>query len=567
MNKTWNIKPKKFDDPIIQLLYNRGIIKNAQDPKIESFLNPEFNRDFFDPGLLPNFDKAIKRLQTAIDGGEKIGIYADYDADGIPGAALLFRALQKFGLNPIVYIPTRQNGYGFNQQGLDFLISGGCSLIVSIDLGIREIEFSKYIKKKNVDLIITDHHEPGDELPEALAIINPKISSSKYPFKELSGAGVIYKVLQGLSKIYPKMIGENFLKWNLDLVAISTISDVVPLISENRLIAKFGLIVLRKSKNLGLRQLYKVSAINQEKIDAYNVGFQIGPRINAPGRLDHATASFNLLVTEDISEAEENARHLQKQNEERQLQMDKIFNDAVTYIEKKKLAENKIIIIKDKNWAKGVIGPVASQLVEKYNRPAVILSESGEVLDGSCRSISGFDIVEALEATKKYLVSFGGHKAAAGLHLEKNKFDGFSQSLIKFANEKISDKDILPAVNIDLEIRPEKITLALLKKMEKLEPFGLGNSRPVFVTRGLQLSSHRLVGRDDKHLQLRFKTGLGELKGIIFNHDIKPESLSDGNRYDIVYQPQINFWNGKNWIDLRILDIRSRTDDELSNNQ
>ena len=297
MNKVWKLKPKKFDDVVSQLLYNRGILGDKINlADVEKFLNPDFAKDFFQPKLLPDFPAAIKRIKMAVDGKEKIGIYADYDADGIPGAALLYKTLQKLGLKPEIYIPTRASGYGFNQAGIDYLIDAGCKLIISVDLGIREVKFARYILGKKVDLIITDHHEPGDELPKALAVVNPKRADSKYPFRELCGAGVVFKVVQGLAEVYSKIIDEKFLKWNLDLVAISTISDVVPLISENRTIAKFGLLVLRKTNNIGLQELYKVSAIDERKIDAYTVGFQIGPRINAPGRLDHATASFRLLV-------------------------------------------------------------------------------------------------------------------------------------------------------------------------------------------------------------------------------------------------------------------------------
>lgn len=555
MNKLWALKSKKFEDPILQILYNRGIISDDNDSMLKKFLDPDFEKDFFDPELLPDFQLAMSRIKTAIENKEKVGIYADYDADGIPGAALLYRALRKFNLNPLVHIPTRQEGYGFSQNGIDELISAGCTLIISVDLGIRELKNAKYIKKKKVDLIITDHHEPDDTLPEAVAIVNPKRQDSKYPFRELSGAGVVFKMLQGFSKLYPETINEKFLKWNLDLVAISTISDVVPLISENRVIAKYGLMVLQKTKNVGLTELYKISGIDIGKIDVYCVGFQIGPRINAPGRLDRATESFNLLVTDDKAEAVISAQHLQGQNEERQVEMGRILKEAANSIGKQQL-EDKIIILKDKNWQKGVIGPVASQLVEKYMRPVIILTEKDGALDGSCRSISCFNIVEALSATSKCLTGYGGHKAAAGLHLESENFAQFRKLMIAYANESISDQDLLPKINIDLELDAKKITIGLIKSLDKLEPFGLGNPRPVFLTSKIKLTSHRLVGRENNHLQLKFNNGLSDLKGVVFNHDLELGNLCGGEFYDIVYQPQVNYWNGKNWIDLRIIDIK-----------
>jgi len=557
MGKTWTILPKKFNDVLQQLLYNRGIISQSEnDKKIESFLSPNFETDFHDPELLPDFHSAINRISEAIKNNEIIGVYADYDADGIPGAALFFRALSALGCKPLVYIPTRVQGYGFNQSGIDYLIDSGCKLIISVDLGIREIEYAKYLAKKKIDLIITDHHEPGDIVPNALAVVNPKLESSKYPFRELCGTGVVFKIIQALGKIYPEVITEKFLKWNLDLVAISTISDVVPLVDENRVISYFGLKVLSKTRNIGLQQLYRVAEIDQSKIDAFNVGFQVGPRINAPGRLDHATASFELLVTEDKNKAYELALHLQSKNEKRQEAMDKIFQSATKKIIDLNLNKDNIIIVSDKNWQKGVIGPVASRLVEKFSLPVIVLSEDGDMLDGSCRSISSFDITKALEFCSKYLDGFGGHSGAAGVHLKKANLSKFTDAMIKYAKKNIKDEDLLPKLIIDLELQREKISINLFRSLEKLEPFGLGNSRPIFLTRNLRLISHRLVGKGDKHLQLKFTDGIAEYKGVVFNHDLDMKNISTGSEYDIVYQPGLNFWNGKNWIDLRIIDLK-----------
>ncbi|MEI6144481.1 MAG: single-stranded-DNA-specific exonuclease RecJ [Candidatus Berkelbacteria bacterium] len=558
MKKIWDLKEKKYEDIIQQLLYNRGIIgDNAGEGDLGRFLEPDFNRDFFDPELLPDFSIVIERIRKALDQKEKIGIYADYDADGIPGAALLYRALSAIGFEPEIYIPARIDGYGFNNDGIDYLVAKGCRLIISVDLGIRELKFAKYISEKKIDLIITDHHEPGDELPNALAVVNPKRSDSKYPFRELCGAGVVFKIVQGLAKVYPKIINEKFLKWNLDLVAISTISDVVPLVSENRVIAKFGLTVLKKTKNIGLQELYKISNIDQNKIDTYVIGFQIGPRINAPGRLDNASESFKLLVTSNRTDAYNSAQHLQAQNEKRQTEMDKIFEMASKIIDRDNLIANKIILVKHPGWQKGVIGPVASRLVEKYSRPVIILSESDGFVDGSCRSISSFNITTALTSSSKYLIGFGGHSGAAGLHLKANNYDDFVSSITTYANKNISDNDLLPKLKIDLELQKRRINISLFKELEKLEPFGMGNPKPVFLTSGLKLLSHRLVGRDSSHLQLKFSNGTSEIKGVIFNHEIEIGKLVSGDNYDIVYQLGVNFWNGKNWLDLRVIDLRA----------
>ncbi|TSC94984.1 MAG: single-stranded-DNA-specific exonuclease [Candidatus Berkelbacteria bacterium Athens1014_28] len=558
MNKIWQVRDKKYNDVIKQLLYNRGI--SVDNKSVGDFLDPDFDRDFHDPELLPDFGVAIKRICQAIKSKEKIGIFADYDADGIPGAALLYKTLKVLGCQPVVYIPTRSGGYGFNKSGIDYLISAGGKLIISVDLGIREFELSEYIKKKGCDLIITDHHEPAENPPaggpKALAVINSKTKFSKYPFRELCGAGVVFKIVQGLSKYYPKIIDERFLKWNLDLVAISTISDVVPLIDENRIIAKFGLKVLRKTKNIGLQKLYSQAKILAEKIDAYTVGFQIGPRINAPGRIDHATGSFEILITDDKKVAENLATHLDEQNQIRQDQMEKIFSEAVKEIEKNDLIKNKIIILFNKHWQKGVIGPVANRIVEKYMRPTILFTSEKSDLSGSARSISGFNIIEALENCKKYLTSFGGHTGAAGVHLKEKNFQKFSENIISFANKNISDELLLAKIMIDLVLDPKRISIGQFKNLEKLEPFGLGNPRPVFLTENLELISHRTVGKENKHLQLRFKYGKSWLKGVIFNHDLDLQLITIGNRYDVVYVPKVNFWNGAHYIDLQIIDIK-----------
>jgi len=557
MQKIWKVKEKKYDDIIHQLLFNRGVISdNINTANVENFLNPKFDTFFENVEFLPDFLKAISRIKKAIDDNEKIGIFSDYDADGIPGAALLYKAFSKLGIETFVSIPTRDEGYGFNKSGLDKLINSGCTLIISIDLGIREFEYSEYLLSKEIDLIITDHHEQGERLPSAYAIVNPKIKNSSYTFREICGAAVVYKIIFGLSKYFPDVINESFLKWNIDLVTISTVSDVVPIINENRTLVKFGLDVLRKTRNIGLQELYKISNINQNEISTYVVGFQIGPRINAPGRLESAEKSFELLVTNDRNVAFKNAKILQEKNQTRQNMMDKIYETACKIIEKNNLSSNKIIILKKTGWQKGLLGPVASRLVEKYFHPVIIMSDGEVTIDGSCRSIPGFDITKALESNKKYILSFGGHVGAAGIHLEKKNFDIFSSQMEIYAKKNISDDLLLPKIEIDMEISQEKISISLFKKIEKIEPFGFGNPAPIFLTKQLKLSKLKLVGKDNKHCQLRFSNGIGEIKGILFNFPEINTEIVVGRNYDVVYQPALNFWNGKNWLDLKIIDLK-----------
>jgi single-stranded-DNA-specific exonuclease len=560
MNKIWQIKESKFSDILTQLLFNRGIIDdNDKNSKIDKFLYPNFDQDFHSPGSLPGYKKAIERIKSAIDNREKVGIYADYDADGIPGAAFLYKTFLLFGIIPEVYIPTREIGYGFNQEGLDHLINKGCQLIISIDLGIKEFDLADYLQEKDIDLIITDHHIPDKKLPEAISVINPKIPGSRYPFSELSGAGVVFKLVQGLKEEYPKIITDSFLKWNLDLIAISTISDVVPLIDENRIIAKFGLKVLQKSKNIGIRAIYEQAGINPEKIDSYTVGFQIGPRINAPGRLDHATVSFEALIVDSLPEAKNLVSKLEKQNSQRQEMMEKIMIDANRLIKKGNLLKDKILVLSSKSWNKGVIGPVASNIVEKIYRPTILFCEEDNKFVGSARSIPGFNIVEAISEVDKFTLGYGGHAGAAGVQINKKDFNNFSKKLKKFVNKKLSEKDLQPKLIIDLELSKDKINISTFKKISDLEPFGLGNPRPIFVTKNIELLTHRYVGKDEKHLQLQFLTGKQKIKGILFNHQKESIRIKNQNFYDIVYVPSLNFWNGKWWPDLQIIDFKEST--------
>ncbi|MCX6812116.1 MAG: single-stranded-DNA-specific exonuclease RecJ [Candidatus Berkelbacteria bacterium] len=555
--KTWEVKPKKYDDVILQLLYNRGIIGEVVDEeKIQKFLNPNFETDFHNPKLLPDFGKAIDRLKIAVEKKEKVGIFADYDADGIPGAALLYKTFFALGIKPEIFIPTRSDGYGFNESGIDYLIDRGCKIIISVDLGIRDFSGANYIKSKKIDLIITDHHLPDEKLPKALAVVNPKIKSSKYPFSDLAGGGVAYKIVQGLAEIYPKILTEKFLKWNLDLPAISTMTDVVPLKGENRLIAKFGLKVLAKSRNAGIAEICRRAGIDLSKLNSYSVGFQIGPRINAPGRIDQATGSFEILISGDEKEVAKLATELEEKNLTRQNSMEKIFQEASRKIDKENLIKNKIIILANPKWPKGVIGPVASRLVEKYLRPVILFKEESESFSGSVRSINGFNIVEVLESIKKYLLSFGGHAGAAGIRVTKKNYHTFYDKIILFAKRVISDEMLQPKLKIDLELSSNKISVNQFKEIEKLEPFGMGNPRPVFLTPDLILRSHRFVGKENKHLQLRFFDGKKEIKGIVFSHEKDSVELNAGEKYDIVYTTSLNFWNGKWWPDVQIMDLK-----------
>ncbi len=558
MEKIWEVKERKFDSLIDQLLYNRGVIfdKDDEEKKLK-FFKPNFSDDLYDPYLMTDMAGAVERIKKAVEDKEKIGIFSDYDADGIPGAALMYRALGAIGVEAHVYIPNREGGYGLSKEGIDNLIGKGCSLVITIDLGIRNLTEPSYCKEKGVDLIITDHHLPGEEIPKANFVINPKREGDKYPFKELCGCAVGYKLIQALSKYFPKELDEKFLKWNLDLVAISTISDVVPLSDENRALVKYGLMVLRKTKNLGLQELYKVSNILPENVGAYAVGFQIAPRINAPGRMDSATKSFELLITNVPNEAKELAISLNEKNEERQAEMDSLEREAIKKIEEEGLYKNKIIIVSGK-WTKGIIGPTASRLVEKYARPVILFSIGKDDYTGSARSVSGVNIVELLEKIKDLINKYGGHKGAAGLSVSREKFGDFVNALTDISNKEISDDNLIKKVSIDAEVKFPEMTFKLFEELLQFEPFGLANPRPVFTAGDIAFENFRFVGKDSNHFSAMAKEKDSKIKSIYFNFPFEKSMINYDKSYNIAFSLNQEEWRGDKKLSLNIIDIKAK---------
>ena len=550
----WKIAERKFKDLFDQILFNRGVISDK-----EEFLSPDF-RKLHDPFLIKNLKKAVLRIEKAKKSNEIIGIFADYDADGIPGAALLNKTFTKLGLKSYVYIPSREGGYGLSKEGIDYLVNKKCSLIVTVDLGIRNFSEAKYCKEIGVYLIITDHHIPDDKIPDADIVVNPKIKGDSYPDRDLAGGGVAYKLMQGLSKIFPKELSEAFLKWNIDLAAISTISDVVPLTGENRVIANYGLKVLRKTKNIGLNELYKVAKIDPNKIMAYSVGFQIAPRINAPGRMDHATKSFELLVTEDVKEAKSLALWLDEKNQERQGAMEMAEREATQKIIKNNLINHKIIVVSG-DWQKGVIGPTASHLVEKFSRPVILLSKGKHEFSGSARSLPEIDILKIVEKSEKYLEKFGGHKGACGLTVLENKFDKFLDSIIKNADKEIKEDQLQKTIKIDALANLKDLNIKLYDNLGKLEPYGMGNPKPVFETNNIEVTGKKIVGAGEKHLAINFKQEEKEIKAIFFSGNLHDEKLELHKKYDLIYTLDLDTWQGNNQLKLNIIDIKTSTNE------
>ena len=545
-HKRWVVTKKLSNDLLEQILLNRKISQKDW----ASFLNPDFENGLHDPFLFENMSLVVSRIKKAIELNETIGIFADYDADGIPASVMLCEVLKRHGLSVEVYIPSRDEGYGLSHKGIDELKSKGVSLIFTVDLGIREIERINYAKNLDVDVIITDHHEPGLELPQALAIINPKLKDSKYPFRELSGGGVVFKLAQALSQKFQK-INSNDLKWLLDLVCITTICDVVPLVDENRIFVKFGLVVLAKTKRIGLKKLYQVIGMDAQNINVYSVGFQIGPRLNAPGRLNKKQESFDLLKTSDLVEAMNFAIELDSINRQRQDELEKILQEARSIVFEQKLNQKKVILLAHENWPTGLIGLVAGKLVDEFSRPCIVLDKGESESRGSARSIDNYNIVDVFEDVQDLLKNFGGHSKAAGLTIANNNLKSFYDRLLEIADQKLSLEDLVPKITIDAEVKSEDLDFQFLQKIMALEPFGLANPRPVFLLTNVEAREIKVIGANNTHLKFK----VDQIEAIAFGLGYLADKIKS-NKFDLAFTLEENNWNGNKKLQIKVLDIK-----------
>lgn len=512
MEKLIEVKPPPADEivkhltseidlpsPIIKLLVNRGY--KTKD-EIVSFLKPNFS-NLHDPFLMRDMEKAADRVIGAVDKGELITLWGDYDVDGVTGIALLYRTLKKLGARLRFYIPHRKDeGYGLSAPGITEAREEGSSLIITVDCGITAIKEIELASKYGIDIIVTDHHIPATSVPSAFGILDPKCKSEHYPFDGLAGVGVAFKLAHAIwiKKRFPI----EWLEEELDLVALGTIADVVPLIGENRILARIGLKKLNRTQKSGLKALLKLSGLSDRSIDTYDILFILGPRLNAPGRMAEARMAVELLISEDELEATELSKKLDSHNTERKCVEDGITSEAISMVEEANLGKDPILVLAKDNWHPGVIGICASRIVERYWRPAILIAFDGDLGKGSARSIPSFHICEALGECKEYLIDFGGHSQAAGLCINKENIDKFREKLKQVAQKRLKEEDLIPKTVVDMELSFSDIDEKFSKILRLFAPFGPSNPVPLFLTRKIEaVGTPKLVGENHLKVKLR----------------------------------------------------------------
>ena len=536
----------KMNKLLATILSNRGIVKEEQ---IEKFLKPKRN-DFYDPYGMPDMKITVDRIIKAIENQEKTIIYGDYDVDGITSVTVLKSFLEERGLNVGVYIPNRlDEGYGLNKTAVEKIVQEGYTLMITVDCGISAIEEVKYASELGIETLITDHHEPGEKLPEALAVVDAKRKDNTYQCRNLAGVGVVFKLIQAIS-IRLGLEEKEYLKY-LDIVCIGTISDIVPLTDENRVIVKLGLKLVQQTKNLGLRSILQATGYN--KIDSIAISFGVAPRINACGRMGHQEEALNLFLSKDINEVNELTQKLNAYNKERQEIEKNIFADAVEQINANNLQEKNTIVLMGKNWHHGVIGIVSSKITEMYFKPSILLCEEGDIGKGSGRSIPGFDLYEALTKCQKSVDRFGGHAMAIGITIKKDKLEELKNEFEEIAQENHIE-EIVPILKIDSQINLDEINKEMVESLKELEPFGEENKTPLFLFKNLKIDSIRAL-TDGKHLKLTVKENKNIVNAIGFNIGELANEYKIGDKVDIVGNLEINSFNGVDNIQINIKDI------------
>ncbi|MBO6532428.1 MAG: single-stranded-DNA-specific exonuclease RecJ [Muricauda sp.] len=560
----WTIKPKPEQEAIdqlsealgvenlvAQLLIQRGIT-NFEEAK--AFFRPELTH-LHDPFLMKDMDKAVQRIEQAIAKGENMLVYGDYDVDGTTSVALMSSFLMETYPNVATYIPDRYlEGYGISFQGIDFAADNDVSLMIALDCGIKAIDQIKYAKEKGIDVIVCDHHRPGQQLPEAVAVLDPKQEDCEYPYKELCGCGVGFKLIQALASKQGKTIKD--LMPYLDLVATAIAADIVPITGENRVLAHYGLQVINEHPRTGIKAL--IDQTKKRELTITDVVFIIAPRINAAGRMKHGQHAVTLLSEANFAQAQQYAAEIELFNTERRSLDQEITQEALVQIQENQEEDKFTSVVYNENWHKGVIGIVASRLTETYYRPTLVFTKSGDKLAASARSVKGFDIYNALEGCSDCLEQFGGHMYAAGLTLLEEQYEAFKNQFEKVVSETIDPKLLQPEITVDTKIAMHQITPKLMRILKQFAPFGPGNMTPIFMAEGLKDTGYaRGVGEDEKHLKCSvYQPGSNPIGAIGFNLGDKLNVVKRIKPFDAVFSLDENEWNGTVSLQLKLRDIR-----------
>ncbi|WP_223549909.1 single-stranded-DNA-specific exonuclease RecJ [Aestuariivivens sp. NBU2969] len=563
----WTLKPKpelhkvealqqalQVDAIIATLLVQRGI-QTFEDAK--RFFRPSLN-DLHDPFLMKDMDLAVARIEKAIANKENILVYGDYDVDGTTSVALMASYLKTRTPNVATYIPDRYDeGYGISFQGIDFTHDNGFTLVIALDCGIKAIDKVAYAKEKSIDFIICDHHRPGNELPKAVAVLDPKRGDCSYPYKELCGCGVGFKLVQALTVQEGKTVED--LTAYLDLVAIAIGADIVPITGENRVLAYFGLQVINQIPRTGIQAL--IAQVRKQELTITDVVFIIAPRINAAGRMKHGNYAVALLMEIDLNLAEQYAAEIEVFNTDRRDADKQITEEALAQIEAQKEQDRHTTVVYNETWHKGVIGIVASRLTDTYYRPTLVFTKSGEKLAASARSVPGFDVYNALEACNAYIEQFGGHKYAAGLTLKEEHYEAFKKAFEDEVSKTIDKHLLTPEIKVDAKIDLQQIDSKLWRIIKQFAPFGPGNMTPIFMTDDLIDTGYgKCVGEDDAHLRLNVtSTTLSDqnLVAIGFGMGDKLDIISNKKPFSAVYSIDENEWQGRKSLQLKLRDIKA----------
>ncbi|SJZ72389.1 single-stranded-DNA-specific exonuclease RecJ [Selenihalanaerobacter shriftii] len=568
LERTWKITEDKqtiqkrlstklnISPVLAQVLINRGLDTTEE---INDFLNVSLD-GLHSPFLLKGMEKAVNRISNAVEANEVIAIYGDYDVDGITSTGALINFFQQLDIEVKHHIPNRlDEGYGLNKGAIKKISESGVKLVITVDCGISDYLEVEYANQLGIDIIITDHHEVPDQLPQAEAIINAKQSDCNYPFPELCGVGVAFKLIHGLT-ITNSNLDEEIIKDYLDLVTLGTVADIVPLIGENRIIVKHGLEILKNSKSLGVNALVEVSNLQDREIGTGHIGYILAPKINAAGRIGNPDLALKLLITKQPTQAKDIAQELKEINQDRKDIQAEILKEAELMIEGINLDQTKVLVLASERWHSGIVGIVASKIVEKYHKPTIMIAIEDEGIGkGSARSIKGLNIYYAIKNSKELLASYGGHEQAAGLSIEENNISQFRRETNQYADQVLTEDDLTPRLKLDAKVSLSELSMGLVEELNSLAPFGLNNPRPKFAVEGVTVNNFKIVGKNDEHLQLFIKDEISNdtVKCIGFNMaEFRELLLTQRDKIDLACTLDINEWKGNRELQLNIKDIK-----------